>query len=75
MNEDRDKVIAQWSNVNATIDQLATMKASMTTADYNAQQARLFSRKRMLLARLRSFQRVTKDDLRFQITGAQLYEP
>lgn len=68
MNEDINKLMAAWSNVNETITKTASAKAQMTPSEHRALVERLYERKRMLWARLRALRPVTKNDLRVNTT-------
>jgi hypothetical protein len=71
---DAEKTLAELSNITATIERIAELKASLSPTAYRTLIDRLYQRKRIVCARLRSLRPVTTNDLRSQQTRGTLYE-
>lgn len=61
---DIEQTLAQWANVNETIDKVGAVKSTMSPTKYRELMDRLYQRKRELRAVLRSMTPVHKDNLR-----------
>jgi hypothetical protein len=70
MNNEYDRTVTELVTINRTLENAGELKVQLSYRDFCEVLDSLYQRRRELIARLRSYQQITKDDLRYGLKGA-----